>query len=109
MKLLITENQFRLIVEAEVPNQVRRRIYWIEDYLNYTLEYLDSFKAYFNNFVNYLDKVIVELVDRLYHGWFSDMDDKSDEWIASAKFIEEYTLNNFYDKIKKHYFDMKQN
>lgn len=109
MKLLITENQFRLIVEAEVPNQVRRRIYWIEDYLNFTLEYFDRFKTYFNNFVNYLDKVIVELIDRLYHGWFSDMDDKSDEWMASAKFIEEYTLNNFYDKIKNHYFDMKQN
>lgn len=108
MKLSITENQFKIIVEAEVPNQVKRRIYWIEDYLNYTLKYLNNFEKYFTDFDEYLDKVIVELVDRLYHGWFSDMDDNSDEWMESAKFIKKYVLNNFYDKIKNHYINMKK-
>lgn len=58
---------------------------------------------HFTDFDFYLERVIEELADRLYHGWFSEMDDTSDEWKVSAKFIEQYVLTNFYDKIKNHY------
>ncbi len=57
----------------------------------------------FTDFDFYLERVIEELTDRLYHRWFSEMDDTSDEWKVSAKFIEQYVFNNFYDKIKNHY------
>lgn len=103
MKFIITESQFKSLIETKVPYNVRRRISHFDNYLKFTLQYLDMHMKHFTTFDDYLEKVIEEIVDRLYHGWFSEMDDTSDEWKVSANFIEQYVLDNFYDKIKNHY------
>jgi hypothetical protein len=108
MKIIITESQFKTIIESEVPLQVRRRTFWFEDYLNHTLGYMDKFYNHLDNFYVYLEKVIEETIDKLYWGWFSEMDDTSDEWIMSANYISNYIRNNFYDKIINHFEKNKQ-
>lgn len=109
MKFIITESQFKTIIESEVPLQVRRRTFWFEDYLEYTLNYMDNvYRHYFMFFDDYLDKVIQETVDRLYWGWFSEMDETSDEWKQSAEYISDYIRNNFYDKIKTRFISGKE-
>lgn len=108
MKFLITESQFKNLTNINVPFNVRRKIPSFEEYLNYTLNYLSLYRNRFSNFEQFLETVIEELVDRLYHGWFSEMDDTSDEWKQSAKFIKEYVLGKFYDKIELFYhFNIK--
>ena len=109
MKIVITESQFKTIIESEVPLQVRRRTFWFEDYLEYTLNYMDKvYRHYFMFFDDYLDKVIQETVDRLYWGWFSEMDETSDDWKQSAEYISEYIRNNFYDKINTRFINGKR-
>ena len=108
MKIIITESQFKAIIESEVPLQVRRRTFWFEDYLETTLNYMDKFYNHLDNFYVYVEKVIEETIDRLYWGWFSEMDDTSDEWIMSANYISKYIRDNFYDKIRNHFLKNKQ-
>ena len=112
MKIIITESQFKTIIESEVPLQVRRRTFWFEDYLNHTLGHMDKFifnqYSQIDDFYVYLEKVIEETVDRLYWGWFSEMDDTSDEWIMSANYISKYIRDNFYNKIQNHFLKNKQ-
>lgn len=108
MKFIITESQFESLMKTKIPYNVRRRISHFDTYLKFTLQYIDMrMIKYLNNFEDYLETVIEEITDRLYHGWFSEMDDRSDEWKKSEKFIEQYVLTNFYDKIKSHYKKMK--
>lgn len=105
MKLL---NSIKTILKEETDKSifVRRRIHYIEDYLDYTIRITNTSRSTckFKNRTDYLDYIVEETVSRLWQGWFSEIDDMSEEWIDIAEQIENYILNsNLMSKIINNY------
>ena len=95
MKLL---NSIKTILKEETDKSifVRRRIHYIEDYLDYTIRVANQSRntCRFQNRDNYVDYIVEETVSRLWQGWFSQIDDMSEEWVDIAEEIENHIFNS---------------
>ena len=95
MKLL---NSIKTILKEETEKSifVRRRIHYIEDYLNYTIRVTNTSRntCRFKNADDYVDYIVEETVSRLWQGWFSQIDDMSEEWADILKEIEKHIFHS---------------
>ena len=95
MKLL---NSIKTILKEETDKSifVRRRIHYIEDYLDYTIRVANQSRntCRFQNRNNYVDYIVEETVSRLWQGWFSQIDDMSEEWVDIAEQIEKHIFSS---------------
>ena len=105
MKLL---NSIKTILKEETDKSifVRRRVHYIEDYLDYTIRITNTRRSTckFKNMNDYVDYIVEETIERLWQGWFSEIDDMSEEWVDIVKEIENYIFNsNLMSKIINNY------
>lgn len=95
MKLL---NSIKTILKEETDKSifVRRRIHYIEDYLDYTIRVANQSRntCRFQNRNNYVDYIVEETVSRLWQGWFSEIDDMSEEWADILEEIENHIFHS---------------
>ena len=95
MKLL---NSIKTILKEETDKSifVRRRIHYIEDYLNYTIRVTNQSRntCRFKNVDDYVDYIVEETISRLWQGWFSQIDDMSEELIQILKEIEKHIFHS---------------
>ena len=93
MKYIITERQYELINES-APLFIRRRADDIELFVTDSLDETDP-EDY--NFDEYLDEIVMQVVDKFGQGLSSEKVDQ----------LREYVLDNFSDEIETYYdFDM---
>ena len=89
MKLL---NSIKTILKEETDKSifVRRRIHYIEDYLDYTIRVANQSRntCRFQNRDNYVDYIVEETVSRLWQGWFSQIDDMSEDHLSYMVIFE---------------------
>jgi hypothetical protein len=91
--------------EVEIPVRVKRRLNIIDDLLPSKVKYDYGPKSVckYVSDEEFIDVVKDSVIDNIYWDYFSDMDENSEEWVKSFRYMEKYINDVYGDELKKHY------